>query len=85
MQWRQGALAREESPQAEASATLPFAAQNQPAAAPEAGAFTAAASRPVVQLPAPARLEGPALDRLAEDVIQRIERRIRIERERRGI
>lgn len=31
------------------------------------------------------RFEGPALDRLAEDVMQRIERRLRIERERRGL
>jgi hypothetical protein len=30
-------------------------------------------------------LSGPAIDRLAEDVMQRIERRIRIERERRGL
>jgi hypothetical protein len=30
-------------------------------------------------------LTGPAMDRLAEDVMQRIERRIRIERERRGL
>jgi hypothetical protein len=36
----------------------------------------------------PARLpvfEGPALDRLADDVMQRIDRRVRIERERRGL
>ncbi|HLK48657.1 MAG TPA: hypothetical protein VKT49_11015 [Bryobacteraceae bacterium] len=31
------------------------------------------------------RLEGPAMDRLAEDVMKRIERHLRIERERRGI
>jgi hypothetical protein len=30
-------------------------------------------------------IEGPALDRLAEDVMQRIDRRLRIERERRGM
>jgi len=30
-------------------------------------------------------LSGPAIDRLAEDVMYRIERRIRIERERRGL
>jgi hypothetical protein len=30
-------------------------------------------------------LDGPALDRLAEDVMSRIDRRIRIERERRGL
>jgi hypothetical protein len=30
-------------------------------------------------------LSGPVMDRLAEDVMQRIERRIRIERERRGL
>ena len=30
-------------------------------------------------------LSGPAIDRLAEDVLQRFERRIRIERERRGL
>ena len=30
-------------------------------------------------------LSGPAIDRLAEDVMRRIERRIRIERERRGV
>jgi hypothetical protein len=30
-------------------------------------------------------LDGPIIDRLAEDVMQRIERRLRIERERRGI
>jgi hypothetical protein len=29
--------------------------------------------------------DGPALDRLAEDVMSRIDRRIRIERERRGL
>jgi hypothetical protein len=32
-----------------------------------------------------AALSGPAIDRLAEDVMHRIERRIRIERERRGL
>jgi len=35
--------------------------------------------------PAPLVLTGPAVDRLAEDVIARIERRARIERERRGL
>jgi hypothetical protein len=30
-------------------------------------------------------LDGPAIDRLADNVMQRIERRIRIERERRGL
>lgn len=43
--------------------------------------------RPVPPPPAPAPfvLTGPAVDRLAEDVIARIERRARIERERRGL
>jgi hypothetical protein len=31
------------------------------------------------------KLDGPAIDRLAEDVMQRIDRRLRIERERRGL
>ncbi len=33
----------------------------------------------------PPRLDGAAIDRLAEDVMQRIDRRMRIERERRGL
>jgi hypothetical protein len=38
-------------------------------------------------VPAPQRLnlDGPAIDRLAEDVMHRIDRRLRIERERRGL
>ena len=44
------------------------------------------AAGPAAGVPAAVlRLEGPALDRLAEDVMQRIERRVRIERERRGM
>jgi hypothetical protein len=35
--------------------------------------------------PPPLVLTGPVVDRLAEDVIARIERRMRIERERRGL
>ena len=35
--------------------------------------------------PGTLKLDGPAIDRLAEDVMQRIDRRIRIERERRGM
>jgi hypothetical protein len=34
---------------------------------------------------APTKLEGPALERLADDIRKRIERHLRIERERRGI
>jgi hypothetical protein len=33
----------------------------------------------------PAKIEGPTMERLAEDVMKRIERHLRIERERRGI
>jgi hypothetical protein len=33
----------------------------------------------------PTKIEGPAMERLAEDVMKRIERHLRIERERRGI
>jgi len=33
----------------------------------------------------PTKIEGPAMERLAEDVMRRIERHLRIERERRGI
>ena len=40
---------------------------------------------PIAPAAPPPKIEGPALDRLAEDVMQRIERRVRIERERRGI
>jgi hypothetical protein len=36
-------------------------------------------------LPPAFSLDGPAIDRLADDVMQRIERRLRIERERRGM
>jgi hypothetical protein len=48
------------------------------------GRVPAATVASAVAPPAPA-LSGPAIDRLAEDVMQRIERRIRIERERRGL
>jgi hypothetical protein len=45
--------------------------------------------QPVAATPAsvsvPTKLEGPAMERLAEDVMRRIERHLRIERERRGI
>jgi hypothetical protein len=43
------------------------------------------AAVPAAAAPAPVRFEGPAMDRLAEDVMKRIERHLRIERERRGI
>jgi len=49
-----------------------------PATTTSAPAVAAPPSRPVA-------FEGPALDRLAEDVMQRIDRRLRIERERRGM
>jgi hypothetical protein len=55
------------------------------AAAAEPPQLRAAAWPPV---PAPERqlnLDGPAIDRLAEDVMSRIDRRLRIERERRGL
>ena len=49
------------------------------AAAMSSGRFAAAPP------PAILKLDGPAIDRLAEDVMQRIDRRVRIERERRGL
>jgi hypothetical protein len=50
---------------------------------PSAGAAAPRGGRPQAS-PAFA-LDGPVIDRLAEDVMQRIERRLRIERERRGM
>jgi hypothetical protein len=33
----------------------------------------------------PGKVEGPTMERIAEDVMKRIERHLRIERERRGL
>jgi len=55
------------------------------AAAQGQAAETVRAERSAPLATAPARIEGPALDRLADDVMKRIERHLRIERERRGI
>jgi hypothetical protein len=57
---------------ARTSATRGAAAQ-EPAGAPERGPQSSAA------------LDRAAVDRLAEDVIRRVERHVRIERERRGV
>jgi hypothetical protein len=50
------------------------------------GAVQPSAARALPVPPTPAfSLDGTAIDRLADDVMQRIERRLRIERERRGM
>jgi hypothetical protein len=55
--------------------------QTQPAASSPIPTARAAVESGRAVLP----LSGPAIDHLAEDVMRRIERRIRIERERRGL
>lgn len=42
------------------------------------------ASNQATPLPAPRKLDGPEMDRLTDNVMKRIERHVRIERERRG-
>jgi hypothetical protein len=61
-----------------ASMERAFAAGAEPAAAVVPAAVARVA-------PPPPALDRAAIDRLADDVMQRIERRIRIERERRGL
>jgi hypothetical protein len=53
--------------------------------APSAATMSVVRSAAVAPPAAILKLDGPAIDRLAEDVIQRIDRRLRIERERRGL
>jgi hypothetical protein len=65
--------------QFEGATSRPGAAPVSVHAAEPARSITNAAATPAL------KLDGPALDRLAEDVMKRIDRRMRIERERRGI
>lgn len=54
---------------------------NDPPSPAAMTAVRSATSAPAAAL----KLDGPAIDRLTEDVIERIDRRMRIERERRGL
>jgi hypothetical protein len=81
---------RKEQPRAEALGASSIPAQvrlsaDAPRAAPNGSAVPLGGA--VLGTPSPGllKLDGPAIDRLAEDVMQRIDRRIRIERERRGM
>ena len=56
------------------------APRNQASSHAAGGAVAAEARAPVI-----ARLDPALIDRLADDVIRRVERHIRIERERRGV
>lgn len=87
MEWRTAAAKQADAPRARAAARPSIveaaAPMPQPAVSP-APATAPAASRPretAGALP----LDASVIDRLAETVMQRIDRRIRIERERRGV
>jgi hypothetical protein len=86
--WRQRASrADEASTGASSHSDHRTPAVSQPAVARAESAPAASQLRvPTAREAAPAlTFDGPALDRLAEDVMQRIDRRMRIERERRGL
>jgi len=68
-------------PSAATAVTAGFRSENAASTAPPPSMRAATESARSTALP----LSGPAIDRLAEDVMYRIERRIRIERERRGL
>jgi hypothetical protein len=88
IEWRQPAGAIADHP---ASAQVRLGQDAASAQVPEPARAHPQVVAPVVppaqQAPAAAawNVEGPMMDRLAENVMQRIERRMRIERERRGM
>jgi len=81
--WRQGLADRNEANGAGRAQGAEFRVASAPAVhEPSALPRASVSSMSPVTV---AKLDGPAIDRLADDVMQRIDRRIRIERERRGI
>lgn len=86
--WRQGrwgATPTPSDPGAHDAAAVPAPAQRVREAAGDGLAAPANGARAELRRPAAPAIESSMVDRLAHEVIQRIERRMRIERERRGL
>jgi hypothetical protein len=82
--WRKAPLANQAAPASEALALSPRALAAPATAAAAVPAGTAAQVRTTTRAPAQT-LDAGLAERLADDVIRRVERHVRIERERRGL
>jgi hypothetical protein len=85
--WRtpQRQLGEAEAPVVTSAKALAAAFPERTHAAMSAAQAAASPPAPAAAKPGAAALDRAQMDRLAEDVIRRVERRVRIERERRGL